>query len=142
MKTLLRPTPVMKRDSRRANMGYTLLAVLVALALFVAASGSGSADQVRPSPDWLDVGGNILSVIFGVLVLIPRTRIVGALYAVFVMFLSMYLNYTFDGVEFFVMAIPYNTITIAFSAILVGHYMADLFTLFAPSVAESSSVSP
>ncbi|MEM9954460.1 MAG: hypothetical protein AAF846_22820 [Chloroflexota bacterium] len=142
MKTLLSPTYVMKRDSQRANAGYTMLAVLVALSLFIAASGSGSAEQVQPSPEWLDIGGNILSVVFGVLVLLPRTRIIGALYAVFVMFLSMYLNYTFDGVEFFVMAIPYNTLTIAFSSILVGHYMEDLFSLFEPIVAESSSGSP
>lgn len=130
MKTLLRPTPVMQRDSRSANFGYTLLAILVALALFFAASGAGAPEQVQPSPSWLDVGGNILSIVFGVLVLLPRTRIVGVLYAVFIMFLSMYLNYTFDGVAFFVAAIPYNTVTIALSSILVGHYLEDLFVLF------------
>ncbi len=133
MQTLLKPTPVMSRDSRKANIGYTILAVLVALALFVAASGSGAAEQVQPSPELLDAGGNILSAVFGVLILIPRTRIIGALYAVVSMFISMYLNYTFDGVEFFVMAIPYNTVTIALGSILIGHYMDDLFTLFKPT---------
>ena len=122
---------VSERDGERTNTVFTVIAVLVALAMFIAASGSGSDQPMGDTtvPGWVDVGGNILAATIGVLVLIPRTRIVGAVAAVINMFVSMYLNYNIDGVDFFVDAIAYNTVTIMLASILVGHYHEDLANL-------------
>ncbi len=136
MKTILSPSFVMQRDSKQSNIAYTIVAVLVALAMFLAASGAGSGEYVteQPLPDWVNIGGNVLAALFGILVLIPRTRVIGAILAVALMFLSMYLNYTVDGIEFFAAAIPYNTITIMLGSILMGHYFEDLGYLFHPAL--------
>ena len=125
---------VMQRDSERAKTAYWVIAVLVALAMFVAASGSGSDMPMgdRTTPGWLDVLGNVFAVVFGILVLIPRTRILGAIFAVANMFMSMYVNYAVDGVGFFVDAIPYNTVTIMLGSILIGHHFEDLANLPRP----------
>ena len=128
MRRLLEPSFISGRDSRPATIVFTVMAVLVALAMFAAASGSGSGDFVTedPPPDWLNISGNVFAAIVGVLVLIPRTRALGSILAVANMFLSMYLNYRFDGVDYFAQLIPYNTVTIMLASILVGHYAADL----------------
>ncbi|MEM8857929.1 MAG: hypothetical protein AAGD96_06390 [Chloroflexota bacterium] len=138
MKTILDKTLVMQRDSKQANIVYTIIAVIVAIAMLIAASGAGTETYATGEPTLgrliLDNGGNVLAVIFAVLVLIPRTRIVGAISAVILMFISMYLNYTLDGIEFFARAIPYNTITIMLASILTGHYFEDLRYLFRPAL--------
>ena len=127
IKQLLRPSFVTQRETRTERIVFTTIAVIVALAMFGAASGSGSGDPVGEQPPAVvDVGGNVLSVVIGLLVLIPRTRIVGAVLAVGNMFISMYLNYTVDGVDYFVDLIAYNTITIMLASVLIGHPAADL----------------
>ncbi|MEM7031989.1 MAG: hypothetical protein AAF629_20720 [Chloroflexota bacterium] len=134
MKKILSPSFVMQRDSRQSNIAYTIIAVLVAIAMFIAASGAGTeTDQRSIGRLVLDYGGNIFAIIIAILVLIPRTRILGAILAVILMFISMYLNYTIDGIEFFATAIPYNTITIMLGSILIGHYFEDFSFIFRPS---------
>ena len=112
--------------------------------MFLAASGSGSGNPVSaPPPVWLDVGGNIFAAAIGLFVLIPRTRILGGISAVINMFISMYLNYTIDGIEYFALLSPYNTITIMLASILIGHYAADLFYLNGrPDPLEQGQFSP
>ncbi|MEM7341436.1 MAG: hypothetical protein AAF467_22475 [Actinomycetota bacterium] len=131
MKQLFSPSFVMLRDSRRATVVYSVVAVLVALAMFIAAAGAGPEQPVtdRSLPGWFDVTANLLAIAYGLLVLIPRTRALGALFAVANMFLSMYVNYEFGGVDFFIDAIAYNTGTIALGSILIGHYAEDLAKL-------------
>lgn len=137
MKAILEKTLVMQRDSKRANVVYTIITVLVALAMLVAALGAGTESYASGEPTLgrsiLDNGGNVLAIIIGILVLIPRTRSLGAISAVIQMFISMYLNYTLDGVDFFVTVIPYNTITIMLSSILIGHYFEDFRYIFRPT---------
>ncbi|MEM7335850.1 MAG: hypothetical protein AAF490_27480 [Chloroflexota bacterium] len=146
MKKFLEKTLVMKRDSRQANIAYTIIAVLVAIAMLIAASGSGTgvyASGELTLGRWvLDTGGNVLAVIIAVLVLIPRTRILGAIMAVILMFISIYLNYTIDGIEFFARAIPYNTGTIMLGSILIGHYFEDFRYLFRSAQSQNSQLSP
>lgn len=101
---------------------YHAAAVLVALAMFAAALGSGNPDAAPDAarlPAWVDTLGNVLAAGFGVLVLIPRTRAGGALAAAALMALAMGVNYTVDGVDFFLRALPFNLITIALSAFIV-----------------------
>lgn len=128
MKTLLYPTFVMQRDNSLTNRVFTVMAVLVALSMFVAAAGSGSGHYVteQPLPTWVDVTANVLSALIGVLVLVPRTRVIGSLFAVLNMALSMFVNFKVDGIEYFAQVIPYNVITILIAALLIGHYFEDL----------------
>ena len=132
MKTLLHPTLVMQRDSKTANRVFTTLSVLVALAMFVAAAGSGSGSHVtaQPLPAWVDVAANVLSALFGILVLLPRTRSLGSLLAIVNMLVSMYVNYTVDGVDYFVQVSPFNIATIILASIVLGHYAEDLRHVF------------
>ncbi|MEM9463916.1 MAG: hypothetical protein AAGA90_01005 [Actinomycetota bacterium] len=131
MAAVLQPSHVSGRDGRGATIGFTAISVVVAIAMFLAASGSGSGDFVAdPPPDWLNIGGNVFSVVIGLLVLVPRTRALGAILATGNMFVSMYLNHRYDGVDYFVDLIPFNTVTIMLASILIGHYVADLPRLF------------
>ncbi len=143
MKTLFNPTPVMKRDSRTSNVVYWILTILVALALFLAATGAGPEDYVpeQPLEDWLNIAANIVCAIFGLIVLIPRTRIIGAIFAVIYMFGAMYINYAVAGTDFFVSAIPYNTVSLTIASILVGHYLEDLHHLFNTSIQGTETLS-
>ena len=132
MKKLLQPTLVMKRDGKIANRIYMALTVLVALAMLAAASGSGSGSHVtaQPLPAWVDVAANVLSLLIGVLVLLPRTRVLGSMLAVVNMLLSMVVNYTVDGMAYYAKVSPFNVTTIMVASILVGHYADDLPNLF------------
>ncbi|MEM8705207.1 MAG: hypothetical protein AAGE98_02040 [Actinomycetota bacterium] len=125
---LLEPSAVSARETRNERIGYWVIAAIVALAMFIAASGSGSGEYVtaEPPPDALNIGGNVFAAAIGVMVLLPRTRIYGAILAVGNMFISMYLNHTYDGVEYFVDLVPYNVTTIMLASILIGHYEPDL----------------
>ncbi|MEM7118302.1 MAG: hypothetical protein AAF614_38090 [Chloroflexota bacterium] len=140
MKTILNPSFVTQRDSKQSNIAYMAIAILVALAMFVAASGAGSDDFAieQPLPDWFNIGANVVSIIWAFLVLIPRTRIIGAILVVINMSLSMYVNYAVGGIEFFAFAVPYNTATIILAAILIGHYSDDLPYLFNRSSDDSN----
>ena len=48
MKMLLKPTPTMLHDSRVANILYTIVAVLAAVAMFLCATGSGNQTTAEP----------------------------------------------------------------------------------------------
>jgi len=129
MKTWMQPTAVMRRDSRITNRVFDVLAILVALSMFVAAAGSGSGHYVteQPLPTWVDVAANVVSAAIGVLVLLRRTRALGGVLAVINMGLSMYVNYRVDGIEYFAQVSPYNVTTIFVASLLIGHYVEDLF---------------
>jgi hypothetical protein len=131
MNALLAPSRVSSQETHNERRGYWAISALVAIAMFLAASGSGSGEYVtaEPPPDALNIAGNVFAATVGILVLIPRTRIYGAILAVANMFVSMYLNYTYDGADYFVDLIPYNVITIMLASILIGHYEPDLVRL-------------
>lgn len=130
----LQPTPVMRRDSKGANRLFTFLSILVALAMFVAAAGSGSGGHVseQPLPAWVDLAANVLSALIGLLVLIPRTRSLGSLLAVVNMLLSMVVNYRVDGIAYFAAVSPFNIATVMVASVLLGHYGEDLYGLLWP----------
>lgn len=126
--SLLAPSNVSARETPNERRAYWVIAAIVAIAMFLAASGSGSGEYVtaEPPPDALNIAGNVFAAAIGVMVLIPRARIYGAILAVINMFVSMYLNHTYDGVEYFVDLVPYNVTTIMLASILIGHYEPDL----------------
>ena len=131
MRSLLAPSRVSRHENTNERRAYWALSAIVAAAMFLAASGSGSGEYVtaEPPPDALNFAGNVFAFVVGLLVLIPRTRIYGAILAVLNMFASMYLNYTYDGVDYFVDLMPYNVVTIMLASILIGHYEPDLVRL-------------
>ena len=141
MKKFFSPSFEMQRDSQWSHIAFAIVAILVALAMFVAASGAGSdAFPIeQPLPDWFNNGANVISIIWAILVLIPRTRVLGAILVVINMALSMYVNYVVGGVEFFVFTVAYNSMTIMLAALLVGHYSDDLPYLFKRTAKSSGS---
>ncbi len=124
--TLFQPTPVSQADSRRAHIAYTAAAVLVAAAMFLAASGSGNPATEKPLPDWVNTGANVLCMFIGVLVLLPRFRAVAAIAAALNMVASMVANYQVDGYAYFVQVLPFNLVTLVLSLVLAWHYRNDL----------------
>jgi hypothetical protein len=124
--TLFQRTPVSQADSRLAHAAYTIAAVLVAVAMFLAASGSGNPATEQPLPDWVNTGANLLCVFIGVLVLLPRFRAVGAIAAALNMVASMFTNYQVDGYAYFVHVLPFNLVTLALSLVLAWHHRSDL----------------
>jgi hypothetical protein len=124
--TLFQPTPVSQADSRLAHAAYTVAALLVAAAMFLAASGSGNPATVKPLPDWVNTGANVLCMFIGFLVLLPRFRAVAAIAAALNMAASMVANYQVDGYAYFVHVLPFNIVTLSLSLVLAWHYRRDL----------------
>jgi hypothetical protein len=116
----------MQRDSRPANAFYTVIAVLVMVAMFLCASGSGNPDTAQPLPDWVNTSINVLNVLVGLLVMVPRTRAFAAIAAALNMVGSMVTNYTVDGYAYFLKALPFDAVSLVLAAMLVWHYRADL----------------
>ena len=124
--TLFQATPVSQADSRLAHAAYTVAAVLVAAAMFLAASGSGNPATEKPLPDWVNTGANVLCMFIGFLVLLPRFRAAAAIAAALNMVASMVANYQIDGYAYFVHALPFNLVTLGLSLALAWHYRSDL----------------
>jgi hypothetical protein len=124
--TLFKPTAVSMADSRAANAAYTAAAVLVAAAMFLAASGSGNPATEKPLPDWVNTAVNVLCVFIGVLVMLPRFRAAAAIAAALNMVASMVANYQVDGYAYFVQVLPFNLLTLALALVLAWHYRSDL----------------
>lgn len=119
------PSPDMRRDGTRAQVLFSLIALIVALAMFAAASGSGNPATLKPLPDWVNTGSNVLCVIIGILVLLPRTRGRASLAAGINMVVSMITNYLVDGPAYFLKVLAFNAITLILALVLVWHYRAD-----------------
>ncbi|MEZ4730751.1 MAG: hypothetical protein R3E79_26795 [Caldilineaceae bacterium] len=126
MQKLIQPTVVMRKDGKRTNTIYTLLAIIVALAMFLAASGSGNPTTAEPLPAWFDTSANVLAALIGILVLLPKTRVASSMAAAVLMLLSMFFNYTVDGYAFFLRALPFNLGTLVIALVLIRHYWDDL----------------
>ena len=114
--SLFQRTPVSQADSRLAHAAYTI----------AAASGSGNPATEQPLPDWVNTGANLLCVFIGVLVLLPRFRVVGAIAAALNMVASMVTNYQVDGYAYFVHVLPFNLVTLALSLVLAWHHRSGL----------------
>ncbi|MEI8302771.1 MAG: hypothetical protein WCG13_05725 [Burkholderiales bacterium] len=126
MRKRFEPSPAMGRDGPRTHVLMSLVALMVAIAMFVAASGSGNPETLEPLPDWVNIGANLLCVVIGLLVLLPRTRAVASLAAALNMVASMFTNYWVDGPAYFLRVLPFNAITLLLALAVVWHYREDL----------------
>ena len=133
MRSFIKPTVVMRRDSKITHTIFTLFALLVALAMVLAASGSGNPTTAEPLPTWFDTGANVLAALLGLLVLLPKTRAASSMAAAVLMLLSMFFNYTVDGYAFFLRALPFDLGTLVIALLLTSHYWEDLPATFKPS---------
>ena len=133
MQSFIKPTVVMRRESKTTQIIFTLLALLVALAMFLAASGSGNPTTTEPLPVWVDTAANVLAALIGILVLLPKTRAASSIAAAVLMLLAMFFNYTVDGYAFFLRALPFNLGTLVIALLLASHYREDLPNTVKPS---------
>ncbi len=133
--SFIKPTGVMRRERKTTQLIYTVFTLLVALAMFLAASGSGNPTTAEPLPTWVDMSANVVAALIGLLVLLPKTRGVGSIAAILLMLLSMVVNYNVDGYAFFLRALPFNLGTVVIAFILARHYWKDLPNTFRPSSA-------
>ena len=118
--------PAPKHTPLRSRILWAMcLAIAGAMGLAGSGSGSGSGSgnpaTVDPLPDWINTTGNLMCIVIGVLVLLPRTRFVGAVLAALMMLASMAANYWVDGAAYFVKVLPFNMITLALAIAVVWH---------------------
>ena len=77
-------------------------------------------------PNWINVGANLLCVLIAVLVLLPRTRAIGAIAAAANMMMSMVTNVLVDGAAYALLVLPFNIVTLAVSLAVAWHHRQDL----------------
>jgi len=126
MTFLFKSTPVMLADSKRERLVYTVLVLLVALGQFICASGSGSSAGPDSVSGGVHTAMNIANTIIGLLVLIPLTRVVGAVLSALILTMSMAANYAFYGTAYFVKLLPFDGSIFILSVIVAVHYWPDL----------------
>ena len=123
---LFKRTPVMWNDSRSAHRVFTAIAVLLALTQFACAAGSGNPATAAPLPDAVNIAANVLAVVIGLLVLVPRTRALGGLLAALNMAASMFTNYQVDGLDYFLQVLAFDLSSLTLALIVLWHYRSDL----------------
>lgn len=126
MKAWFAKTAAMQRDSLALHRFYVVLAVLLALTQFACALGSGNPATAEPLPDAVNIAANVLAVLIGLLVLLPRTRAAGAALAALNMAASMSTNYRIDGYAYFLKVLPFDAASLVLALLLVWHYRQDL----------------
>jgi hypothetical protein len=77
-------------------------------------------------PNWVNTSANLINVALAVLVLVPRTRIWGAIGAAVIMILSMFTNAQVDGFDYFLKVLPFDLGALAAAAVLAWHHRGDL----------------
>jgi hypothetical protein len=122
---LFPPSPTMQKDTPALRAFYWILALVTAAAQILCAMGSGSSETTNPKPDWVNTGANVLNLFIAVLVLLPRTRLWGALAAALMMILSMITNVQVDGYDYFLKVLPFDLGALAVAAWLAWHHRAD-----------------
>jgi hypothetical protein len=96
--------------------------ILMAVGQFLCASGSGNPATIDPLPDWVNNSANIANIVIGLMVFIPRTRVLAACLSVLITLISMITNYVVDGYDFFLQALVFNLVLIGVSLHVYFHY--------------------
>ena len=130
MREFFRPSSVMQSDSRRAKIIFTILVCWVAFGQLLCASGSGPSSGTDPVSSWIHTAMNIANVIIALLVLIPKTRALGAMLSIMILLVSMSANWTFYGFAYFLKLSPFDLAFLIPSIMVLLHYRADLAQTF------------
>jgi hypothetical protein len=99
-----------------------IFVVLMAIGQFLCASGSGHPETPAPLPDWLNDTANVINIVIGVMVFIPRIRVLAASLSVVVTVVSMITNYLVDGPAYFFQVLPFSLVLLGVSLYVFWHY--------------------
>ena len=99
-----------------------LCVVLMAIGQFLCATGSGHPETAEPLPDWINKTANVVNVVIGIMVFIPRTRVLSAVLSVLITLASIATNYLVDGYDFFLKVLAFNLALLAVSLYVYFHY--------------------
>ena len=116
----------MAADSKSQAKFYAVLVALIALGQFACASGSGGSAGSDSVSGGVHTAMNVANTMIGLLVLIPRTRAIAAVFSAVILTLSMAANYTFYGVSYFLKLLPFDGSIFLVSVIVAVHYAADI----------------
>lgn len=124
--SLFAPSRTMQSDSRVQRTVYWVLCLLIAAAMGLAASGSGNPATADPLPDWVNTGANLLCLVIAAFVLMPRTRVWGAVAAGVNMVASVATNFRVDGATYAMQVLPFNLATLALCVAVIWHHRKDI----------------
>jgi hypothetical protein len=125
MMRLLQPGAIMRNDSPAVRAVFWILALGTAATQVLCALGSGSPDTAQPMADWVNIAANVLNIIVAVVVLLPGTRVWGAVAAVVVMIASMITNFQVDGSAYFLKVLPFDLVALVLPALIAWHHRGD-----------------
>ena len=108
----------MNRFWNSAALTWTLCLVIAA-AMVLAAMGSGNPATVKPLPDWINTGSNLLCLLIAGAVLVPKTRVWATAAAAAIMAVSMATNYLVDGPDYFWRVLPFNLVTLGVALLIL-----------------------
>ena len=130
MNEFIKPTTVMLKDSKKTNTIFTGLVLLVVFGQLLCASGSGPSTSNDPISGWIHTAMNIANVVIAFVILIPKTRAVGALLSSLILFVSMSANLKLYGFGFFVKLLPFDLLFFVPSIAILIHFWPDLLQTF------------
>jgi|GEM_PF-1345194 len=122
MKSLFRPTTEMLNQSKRDKVILTILVCWVVFGQLLCASGSGPSGGVDPVAGWVHTVMNVANVIIALLILIPKTRALGAILSTIILLISMSANLTFYGLTYFLKLLPFDLVFFIPSIVIYIHY--------------------
>ena len=120
----------MLNEGKRTKVIFTVLVCWVALGQLLCASGSGPSTGADPVAGWVHTAMNIANVIIALLVLIPKTRALGAMLSTIILFISMSANLTFYGFAYFLKLSSFDLAFFIPSIVIFIHYRPDLAQTF------------
>jgi len=120
----------MLNESKKAKIIFTILVFWVALGQLLCASGSGPSTGADPIAGWVHTAMNVVNVIIALLVLIPKTRALGAMFSTIILFISMSANLTFYGFAYFLKLSSFDLVFFIPSIVIAIHYKPDLAETF------------
>ena len=95
---------------------------LMAIGQFLCASGSGHPDTVEPLPDVVNNLANFINIVIGIMVFIPRTRVLSAVFSVLITLASIVTNYFVDGYDYFLKVLAFDLVLIGISLYVYFYY--------------------
>jgi len=125
MMRLMQPGAIMRNESPAVRAVFWILALGTAATQVLCALGSGSPDTAQPMADWVNIAANVVNIVVAVVVLLPGTRVWGAVAAVVVMIASMITNFQVDGYEYFLKVLPFDLVALALPAPIAWHHRGD-----------------
>lgn len=123
---IFKPTPTVLNDGRSAHILFTIVAVLTAVTIFLCATGSGNPTTEEPLSDFVNTAANVLAVLIGIFILIPKTRAIASIAGAANMVASMLVNYFVDGYAYFLQVLAFDLVALGLSLVVLWHYRKDL----------------